>query len=84
MTILDSRGQTVVSAPSTEQVTVLLAGTLQAELRWSSWCKAQPGGPLTVRLDFGNVVVYGQLPEGFSASCQGVATSVGLDPLQVP
>jgi hypothetical protein len=82
--ILDSRGQTVVSASSTEQATVLLTGTLQAELRWSSWCKLLPSGPLTVSLDFGNVVVYGQLPEGFSASCQGVATSVGLDQLQAP
>jgi hypothetical protein len=84
VTILDSRGQTVVSASSTEQAFLLLTGTLQAELRWSSWCKLPPSGPLTVRLDFGTVVVYGQLPEGFSASCQGVATSVGLDQLQAP
>ena len=79
--IVDADGNTVAFGPGSAESVVVLGDPFDWRLAWSSWCGAPPKEPLSVEL----TMLHGdtasvRLPAGLVASCQGVATTVYVEP----
>jgi hypothetical protein len=81
VSILDGTGAVLASGGPLDAATVDLVDTTDLRLGWSSFCAAPPAGALRARVTISGGSVEIPLPQGFVASCQGVATQVYVEPI---
>jgi hypothetical protein len=80
--IEDARRKVVAAGPAIGDAILVLRSRLDWRLAWSSWCGPSPVAPLWVMvslMDRSSASTH--LPRGFGASCEGVATTVFVEPI---
>jgi len=81
--LVDAAGRVIASGPSRDASTVLLSDAIDLRLAWASWCEKPPRGPLHARLQIAAGQAEVILPAGLvAAPCQGVPTSLGVEPVK--
>ena len=61
---------------------LVLRSSLDLRLGWSSWCGPSPAAPLSITITLlDGSSASADFPAGFEASCQGVATTVFVEPV---